>query len=63
MFISNLCKPILYILYILHNRHGQLFGVHFRVFFLNSSEDLIRLPGKVLKEKVFFIILDTKLFF
>ena len=34
---------------ILHNRHGQLFAVHSRIFFLISSEDSIFLNsgGKI----------------
>ena len=29
--------------YVLHKRHGQFFGVHSRIFFLNSVGDIILL--------------------
>ena len=36
-------------MYSLHNQHGQFFGIHFRIFFLSSSEDSIFLisGGKI----------------
>lgn len=60
---------------LLHYQHGQLFGFHSRIFFLNYSGNLIflisevknvvlflRLYGTVLKEKILLLISSAKLF-
>ena len=40
IFLICLKKTMFY-MNILHNQHWQLFGVHCRIFFLNSSGDLV----------------------
>ena len=41
MYVQVTCTNPVFCTYVLHKRHGQFFGAHSRIFFLNSVENTI----------------------